>query len=65
MIGDAHLYINHIDQAKTQIERVAVPFPTIKIAPAEPRDNVWDYVIDDFVVENYFPKPFISAKMAI
>jgi thymidylate synthase len=65
ILGDAHLYLNHIEQAQCQVERVSESFPTLVISPETARDKVWDYDINDFNVENYTPKPSISAPMAI
>lgn len=61
--GDVHLYLNHLEQARTQITRDPRPFPTMKLTrhPA----SIDDYKIEDFVVENYDPHPTIRAPVAV
>lgn len=62
-IGDAHLYINHLDQAKLQLTREPRPFPTLRLNPAVTR--LEDFVFEDFTVENYDPHPSIKAPIAV
>ena len=52
-IGDAHIYQNHEDTLKEQINRSPFKFPTLQINPEKEYNNVEDFVIDDFIVENY------------
>lgn len=61
--GDAHLYLNHLDQAREQLSRepLALPHMTLK-ARAK---NIDDYVIDDFEVEGYAPHAAIKADVAV
>ena len=63
IIGDAHVYKNHIDAVKKQLERESKEFPTLKFS----RDikDIDDFQVDDFIVENYNSHPYISAIMAI
>lgn len=51
MKGNCHIYEEHIEGLKTQMERKPYPFPTVSIKQV--RDNINDYTVDDFVVENY------------
>ena len=60
--GDAHLYLNHIEQAKTQLAREPLPFPTLKIA--EKRD-LFAFEYEDFQLEGYQPHPHIKADVAV
>jgi thymidylate synthase len=60
--GDVHLYLNHIDQAKTQLEREPYPFPTLKIAP---KTDLFAFEFEDFSVENYAFHPHIKAAVAV
>jgi thymidylate synthase len=61
--GDVHLYLNHIEQAQTQLERKPLPGPTMKINP-EVRD-LFSFSYDDFQLENYLSHPAIKAPIAI
>ena len=61
--GDTHLYNNHIEQAKIQIERPAKPFPTVCINTA--KTDIDDIVFEDIVLENYESGPSILAPMAV
>lgn len=61
--GDAHLYSNHIDQAKLQLSRDFRMLPTMKINP-EVKD-IFGFTIDDFTLENYDPHPHIKAEVAV
>lgn len=61
--GDCHLYLNHLEQARTQLLRDPLPLPTlhIKRKPA----NLFDYNFDDFEIQNYAFHPAIKAPIAI
>ena len=61
--GDAHLYSNHIEQAKLQLSRAPFALPTLKINP-EIKD-LFDFKFEDFSVENYQSHPHIKAPVAI
>jgi len=61
--GDTHLYNNHIEQAKIQIERPVKPFPTVCINTA--KTDIDDIVFEDIVLENYESGPSILAPMAV
>jgi thymidylate synthase len=60
--GDAHLYLNHVEQAKLQLTRTPYPFPTLKLA--EKRDLfAFDY--EDIKIEGYQAHPRIAAEIAV
>lgn len=62
-LGDAHLYNNHIDQAKLQLSRVPKKLPLMKIN--QNIKNIFDFTIDDFILENYDPHPHIKGVVAV
>jgi thymidylate synthase len=62
-LGDAHLYSNHIEQAKLQLTRDFRPLPTMKINPDV--KSIFDFKIEDFTLENYDPHPHIKAEVAV
>ncbi len=62
-LGDAHLYANHIDQAKLQLTREPKPLPIMKINSAV--KNIFDFCYEDFELLNYDPHPSIKAPVAI
>lgn len=61
--GDVHLYSNHIEQAKLQLNRQPFPLPTMKINPAV--KNIFDFKYEDFTLENYQSHPAIKAEVAV
>jgi len=61
--GDAHLYSNHLEQAKTQLQREPRPLPTLVLNP-EVR-SLFDFRYEDFRLENYDPYPRIAAPVAV
>ena len=61
--GDAHLYLNHLEQAQIQLERDPRPLPTMKINPAV--KSIFDFKFSDFTLENYDPYPAIKAQIAV
>jgi thymidylate synthase len=61
--GDAHLYLNHLDQAREQISREPRPLPSMKLV--RKASSIDDYRIDDFEVEGYDPHPPIHADVAV
>lgn len=62
-LGDAHLYTNHIEQAKLQLSRDLRKLPTLKINPEV--KSIFDFKFEDFSIENYDPHPHIKADVAI
>jgi len=62
-LGDAHLYTNHLEQAKLQISREPMPLPTLKLNPDI--ENIDDFKFEDFEVIDYQHHPHISAPIAI
>ena len=61
--GDAHIYSNHLPQAKTQLSRDVRELPTLKINPEV--KNIFDFKFDDFTLANYNPHPHIKGAVAI
>ena len=62
-LGDAHLYSNHLEQAKLQLERDFRPLPTMKINPDV--KDLFEFKFEDFELLNYDPHPHIKAAVAI
>jgi thymidylate synthase len=62
-MGDAHVYKDHIDSLKIQLEREPRPFPTLKIARQV--TDISDFKLEDFVVENYTPHGKIAMQMSV
>ena len=61
--GDAHLYKNHLEQAKTQLSRTPRDLPRLKLNPA--KNDLTDFVFEDFEVAGYDPHPHIKAPVAV
>jgi thymidylate synthase len=61
--GDAHLYLNHLDQADLQLARTPRPLPTMRLNP-EVRD-IFKFKFEDFELQNYDPHPHIKAPVAV
>ncbi|HLT57016.1 MAG TPA: thymidylate synthase, partial [Bacillota bacterium] len=62
-LGDAHIYSNHVEQVKLQLEREIRPFPTLEIN--EGKKSIFDFDIDDLKIANYHPHPAIKAPIAV
>jgi thymidylate synthase len=61
--GDAHLYLNHLEQADLQLARTPRALPRIKINPAV--RSIFDFKFEDFALSGYDPHPHIKAKVAV
>jgi thymidylate synthase len=61
--GDVHLYQNHLDQARTQLQRQPRPLPKMQLNPTI--KSIFDFRYDDFQLENYDPCPAIKAPVAV
>ena len=61
--GDAHLYLNHLEQADLQLARTPRPLPTMRLNP-EVRD-IFKFKFEDFELQNYDPHPHIKAPVAV
>ena len=61
--GDCHIYNNHVAQVQLQLSRTPYPYPALVIArkPA----SLFDYVYEDFAVQNYQCHPAIVAPVAV
>jgi thymidylate synthase len=62
-LGDAHLYLDHLEQAKLQLTRTPRPLPTMRINPAA--TDLFAFRYEDFLLEGYDPHPHIKAKVAV
>jgi len=60
--GDAHLYLNHLDQAREQLTREPFPFPTLKIAD---KRDLFGFTYEDFTLEGYQAHPHIKAEVSV
>src|SRR3990170_5705279 len=61
--GDAHLYLNHLDQARVQLDRDPRPLPRIRLNPAV--ESIFDFQYSDFELLNYDPHPHIKAPVSV
>jgi thymidylate synthase len=61
--GDAHLYLNHIEQARLQLSRAPHQLPTVRINPEVRELSAFRF--EDFALESYEPHPHIKAKVAV
>ena len=61
--GDAHIYSNHVEQAKLQLSRDPRPLPQMRINPEV--KSIFDFQYEDFTLENYDPHPHIKADVAV
>jgi thymidylate synthase len=62
-LGDAHIYNNHIEQAKLQLTRDPKPLPQMKINPAV--KDIFEFRYEDFSLENYEAHPHIKGEVAV
>jgi thymidylate synthase len=61
--GDAHLYLNHLEQARLQLSRQPYPLPQIQLNPAV--SDLFAFHYDDFQLLNYQSHPAIKAPIAV
>jgi thymidylate synthase len=61
--GDCHLYLNHLEQTDLQLSRTPYPLPSFRIRRKPP--TLFDYVFDDFEVQNYQCHDAIKAPIAV
>jgi thymidylate synthase len=61
-LGDAHLYLNHLDQAKLQLSRDPMPLPRLQLAP---REDLFSFLPEDIAVKGYKAHPSIPAPIAV
>ena len=62
-LGDAHLYMNHLDQADKQLTREPLPPPQMKLNPDV--DDIFGFRYEDFELQNYQAHPSIAAPIAV
>jgi len=62
-LGDAHLYDNHLEQARLQLSRAPRPLPTMRLEPSV--RSIFDFQYEHFRLENYDPHPRIPAPVAV
>ena len=62
-LGDAHIYLNHLDQVREQLGRAPRSQPTMRINPAV--QDIFGFRFEDFTLENYDPHPAIKAPVAV
>ncbi len=62
-LGDAHLYLNHVEQAELQLTRPLRPLPTMQLNPAV--TDLFGFTYDDFTLVGYDPHPAIKAPVAV
>ena len=61
--GDAHIYLNHLQQVETQLAREPLPLPSMWLNPEV--NNIFDFDFDDFELRDYQSHPHISAPIAV
>jgi thymidylate synthase len=62
-LGDAHIYKNHFEQVRIQLEREPRRLPIMKINPD--KKGIFDFVYEDFTLEGYDPHPHIAGKVSV
>ena len=62
-LGDAHIYLNHLEQVKLQLSREPRDLPQMRINPDV--KNIFDFKFEDFELVNYNPHPHIAGKVSV
>jgi len=62
-LGDAHIYLNHIEQVKLQLSREPKQLPNLKINPD--KKDIFSFAFEDFFLENYDPHPHIKGAISV
>jgi thymidylate synthase len=62
-LGDAHLYLNHLEQARLQLSRSPRRLPRMRLNPEV--HSIFDFVYEDFALTGYEPHPHIKAAVAV
>jgi thymidylate synthase len=62
-IGDAHLYVNHIEQVQEQLTRITLPLPTLRLNPSV--QSIFDFRFEDIEIVNYQAHPHIKGAVAV
>jgi len=62
-LGDAHIYLNHIEQSKLQLKRKPFVLPEMKLNPSV--NNIFDFKIEDFELVNYQAHPHIKGEISV
>ena len=62
-LGDAHIYLNHLEQVDLQLTREPRPLPVMKLNPDI--KNIFDFRYEDFQLEGYDPWPHIAGKVSV
>ena len=62
-LGDAHIYLNHMEQAKLQLTRDPRPLPVVRLNPEV--KSLFDFVFEDFIIVNYDPHPHIKGAISV
>jgi len=61
--GDAHIYLNHIEQVKLQLSRQPLPLPVMQLNPAV--TDIFDFKFEDFSLLNYQSHPHIKGEISV
>ena len=62
-LGDTHIYLNHVEQAKLQLTRDPRPLPSVKLNPEI--NSLFEFSFEDFTIENYDPHPHIKGAISV
>jgi thymidylate synthase len=62
-LGDAHIYLNHLEQVKTQLGRAPRELPQLSLKPGV--KSIFDYTFEDFTLSNYDPHPHIKGAISV